>query len=120
LTTNAALPGLGSLVAGRASGYSQLALTVAGLVLSMICGGRFFVWYLSNSARLRRPDSDPLESLLEVWLAVRWALLGLAIFAVAWLWSLATSLSNLRAARRAEHEGGKPPRLQPPPLNPEP
>ena len=40
-TTNLAMPGFGSLVAGRISGYAQAALTIGGMVLTMVFGARF-------------------------------------------------------------------------------
>src|SRR5216684_5746226 len=82
LTSNLALPGMGSLVAGRASGYAQAALAVIGTALTMIFGVHFIVWYLANWSRFYGSQSDPLGSLEELWLKLRWALAGIAIFAV--------------------------------------
>jgi len=42
---------------------------------------------------------------------VRWAVLGIALFALGWLWALATSLSLLRAAKNEEPPKA-PPRLR--------
>ncbi len=107
-TSNLALPGSGSLLAGRVSGYAQLALAVAGLVLSLILGARFVVWCLGNWSRLHDPNADPVTTLEAMWLALRWPLLGFAAFALAWLWALATSVRIVRAA----------PPDQPPPAPP--
>ncbi len=101
LTANLALPGMGSLVAGRVSGYAQAALALAGMVLTMIFGVRFIVWYIANWSRLVGQQSDPLGTLGELWLELRWALAGFAIFAIGWLWALATSWGIVREAKEA-------------------
>jgi hypothetical protein len=40
-----------------------------------------------------RSWADPLDTLLELWLAVRWALAGMGLFVASILWALTTSLS---------------------------
>jgi hypothetical protein len=102
LTTNLALPGFGSLMAGRVSGYPQAVLGLGGMALSVLFGVRFFLWSLSNWSRLHAPESDPVAALGEMWLALRWALLGLALFLAGLLWALATSSGILRQAKAAE------------------
>lgn len=99
--TNLALPGFGSLLARRAVGYPQAALTVVGFGLTAWFGVRFGFWYFQNSAALRDADGDPVQNLIEMWLGVRWALLGMALYGVSWLWSLSTNVSILRSARPA-------------------
>ena len=42
LTANLALPGSGSLVAGRAVGYFQMAFYLAGFIISIIGAAGFF------------------------------------------------------------------------------
>src|ERR1041385_5349910 len=91
LTTNLALPGFGSLAAGRRVGYLQVALMITGMALTMILGVRFVLWTLTNWSRLHDPMADQVAALGEMWLAVRWALLGIGIFGLGWLWALATS-----------------------------
>ena len=108
--TNLALPGFGSLMAGHVVGYGQAALTVAGFSLTMICGARFVFWCVANWSRLYGPEAEPLETLLSVWLNVRWALAGIGLFAMAWLWALVTNAAILREARKSE-ETAKPPKL---------
>ncbi len=98
LTSNLALPGLGSLMAGRLSGYFQLLLALAGLALTLVFGGHLFYWALNNWSQLYGPQADPLEALLELWLHVRWALLGLGVFGCGWLWALVTSRLILNQA----------------------
>jgi hypothetical protein len=110
LTSNVALPGVGSLVAGRLSGYPQAALALGGMALTLVFGLRFFVWFAANYPRLYGPDTNGLDALLEVLHAVRWACLGIALFALGWLWALATSLRLLRDAKKPP-PSNLPPRL---------
>jgi len=98
-TTNIALPGAGSLVAGRLSGYFQLALAITGLVLTGIFGVRFIAWYAAHWKYLRDP-ADPVEALTDLWHALRWPLLAMGIFLLGWLWALGTSLQILSAAKK--------------------
>src|SRR5215467_14540369 len=91
-TSNLALPGFGSLAAGRKVGYFQAALTIIGMGFTMVFGLRFILWSISNWARLHDPMGDQIGALGEMWLHVRWALLGIAIFAVGWLLALITSM----------------------------
>ncbi|MSU57261.1 MAG: hypothetical protein EXS35_03610 [Pedosphaera sp.] len=110
MATNVALPGFGSLAAKRAVGWPQAALTVIGFALSAIFGLRFLLWFLKNISALYGADSDPVETLLSIWTAVRWALLGIGLFAISWLWAAATNATILRSAKR-ETEREKPPKL---------
>ena len=102
LTSNLALPGLGSLLGRRVAGYFQATLCVLGVVLTFTFGIRFAVWYFTNWARFNDAQADPLTLLNELWINVRWALLGIALFAFSWLWALATSLTLLRRAKAVE------------------
>src|SRR5437870_4113300 len=106
LTSNLALPGCGSLLAGRISGYAQLALATAGLLVTTIFGLRFIFWQLANWPRFHGPEADPFAELGEMWLHLRWALVGLGLFFMAWLWALVTSLRILDSARKAERSNG--------------
>jgi len=110
LTSNLALPGSGSLLAGRRSGYGQLVLAMAGLLVITIFGLRFILWALANWSRLHSPEADPLESLLEIWVHLRLALLGFGIALIAWMWALMSGLSILNSASKADNSSG-PPRL---------
>lgn len=113
LTTNLALPGFGSLAAKRISGYFQAPLCVLGLVLTTTFGVRFFVWYFTNHRLTDEMQDDPVAVLNEIWIHVRWALLGMALFALSWLWALATGLSLLHQAKADEqaNRGDVPPRI---------
>lgn len=84
-----ATPGLGSIMAGRrVAGLGQLLLAVAGFVLVV-------VWFILVGLQTYQQlvNDVPAQSVARVGLA------GAALFVAAWLWSLVTSLSLLRAAR---------------------
>ena len=105
LMSNLALPGLGSLMAGRASGYLQLTIAIIGMILTVISGTRFALWYITNWSQLQSPDADPLTTLSELWKGLRWPALGIGIFCAALLWALITSLAVLHEARAQEPPG---------------
>jgi TRAP-type C4-dicarboxylate transport system permease small subunit len=111
LTTNLAMPGFGSLVAGRVSGYAQAALTIGGMILTMIFGARFIWWCVANWSRFHESEADPTAALSEMWPFLKWPLLGFGMFAVGWLWALATGLQIVSSARKAE-SATVPPRLK--------
>ena len=95
LTSNVALPGSGSLMAGRRIGYAQLVFTVSGMILSTLFGIQFILWQLANWSRYHGPNADP--DLLELWLHIRWTLAGFGLFVLGLLWALFTSFSILVA-----------------------
>ena len=95
LTANLALPGSGSLAAGKPIGYYQLALAAAGFVLSVAAGIHMLEWMLENWTRMNQSTGDPFETLTTLWREIRWPLAGLGIFAASWLWAAITSLQIL-------------------------
>ena len=109
-TTNLAMPGFGSLVAGRISGYPQAALMMVGLIVSVLGVARAFTWYAANASHFQDPQADPIANLTAMWLAIRWAVLGLGVFGFGWLWAVFTSLDILREAKKTE-SASVPPRL---------
>ena len=109
LTTNLALPGMGSLVAGRRVGYPQLALAALSMFLTVLFSVRFFGWLVANWSRVYHSEGDPVAALTEMWRALRWALFSIAAFCVSWLWALATSFQLLNAA--GKEAGNVPPRI---------
>ena len=109
LTANLAMPGTGSLAAGRRCGYIELLLSFIGVVLTLVFGTRFLLWFAKNWNSLHNQDADPFVMFSGMWMAGRWAFLGIFIFLIAILWSLMTSMQILRSAR-------KPPQLVPPRL----
>jgi hypothetical protein len=102
-----AFPGLGTIMAGRAMGYVQAALMSVGFFMST----GFMIWYLVSSVgALNRfmltGVQEDLSQRFKPWLWVLW--LGLAISALAWGWSMVSSLMLLR-----EVPGSKaPPRIR--------
>jgi hypothetical protein len=105
------MPGFGSLVGGRASGYAQAALAIGGMILTMIFGVRFVWWYVANWSRFQGPEADPTAALGEMWPFLKWPLVGFGMFAMGWLWALATGLRIVSSARKAE-AATVPPRLR--------
>ena len=99
-------------MAGRVSGYPQAACTMVGFVISVFGAGRAFTWFTANLSRMQEQQGDMFANLAQTWMAVRWAVLGMAIFGFGWLWAMATSMGILSEAKRAEKEGKSiPPKL---------
>jgi len=95
-----ATPGLGSYMGGRkAAGAGQLGLSVAGFLL--ITTWIFKAFYGVISAEMNGMDA--------VATSARWWQAGVFFFALAWVWSLVTSISLIR-------EVGSAPVAVPPPL----
>lgn len=107
LTANLALPGSGSLAAGKSVGYFQLALAFLGLLVSVISGIPMLKWIPANWDRIQSPNADPFDTLSILWNLIRWPLAGIGIFAVALAWSVMTGMRLL-----AEHpKNPAPPRI---------
>jgi hypothetical protein len=98
LLSNLFVPGSGTLLAGRAIGYAQLGLTFFSLLFTTVFGIQFIAWFFMNQERLRSAV-DPAATLADTWMAVRWAVAGIGLFGVAWLWALASSVMILHQAR---------------------
>jgi len=84
----------------------QLLLSLTALILTMVFGVKFVLWYFANKASLSDPNADPVETLKAMWLAVRWALLGILLFGISVLWAFFTSWSVLRAAGKTSKPEG--------------
>jgi hypothetical protein len=97
LTANLALPGSGSLAAGKSIGYYQLGLSAIAFVLTIITGIHLLIWSLTNSAHMTAPGNDPFENLIVLWREVRWPLASLGIFVVSLAWAAITSAQILAA-----------------------
>ena len=92
LVNQLATPGLGSLMAGRwLAGGGQLALALAGFIFVVIWFIKIIVPYYDQMF------SDAPPPATTWWTGE----LGAVLFAVAWCWSLVTSLSLLRESSRA-------------------
>jgi hypothetical protein len=97
LINQLATPGLGSLMAGRyLAGIGQLALALLGF-------GLLIAWFISLMTQMYRQLTTDAPARSVAWLGEA----GAAIFVLAWIWSLVTSLALLREARASE-----PPPLQ--------
>jgi hypothetical protein len=87
-------PGLGSLFARRYGvGIGQFLLALAGFLF-------FFAWFVDVMRQFYAQIESAETPHLHHWLAVT----GLAIFFIAWIWALCTSVALLREARRRERE----------------
>jgi hypothetical protein len=85
------LPGLGTLIAGRRSGWAQLILGLIGFGLN-------FGWAVWFFAVLLRSEQLPENLTAHIWVALS----GVAIFLIGWLWALVSSLQISREARAYE------------------
>ena len=92
LTANLAVPGSGSLVAGRRVGYVQLAFTAIGFGVSLIFGAPFIIWGFSHWSQITNQNSEDFSNLELVWTHMKWPLLGIGIFAFSWIWGVLTGL----------------------------
>ncbi|MCL5096678.1 MAG: hypothetical protein M1608_03950 [Candidatus Omnitrophica bacterium] len=90
------LPGLGSLTAGRRTGYFQAAFALAGLVLTAQWAAWFAIEWVHRG---QMPQGlGPY---------FRNGLLGIALFVLAWCWSLASSIWILNSAVESPPSGSK-------------
>ena len=110
-SANLALPGAGSLAAGRAVGYCQMACAFLGLIVTLVTAIPMIQWVLSNSDGSQSSTADPFKSLLDLWRHARWPLAGIAIFALAIFWAMATSLMLLAGAQKDTAPPPIPPKL---------
>lgn len=107
LTANLAVPGLGSIIVGRKVGFVQIIMYFSGFALTSIFGVRFIFGALSNwsafYAEFYGPDADVVSAMSDLWHRTRWAFLGIALCAVAWIWAFATSRALLAAANNIKN-----------------
>jgi len=101
-TANLAVPGCGSLVAGRVTGYFQLLLAVAGMILTMVFGFKFVIWYVANGPQAQPSQGDIGPDFQEMWARLRWALLGMLVFLAGLLWAVASSVGILIESRQVQ------------------
>jgi|SRR5580692_8930861 hypothetical protein len=99
-TANLALPGSGSLAAGYAIGYPQMAAAILAEFLTCITMIPMIKWVLSGAAASQ-------SSLGDLWLYAHWPLACIGLFAASVLWALTTSLTILARAPKI----GVPPRI---------
>jgi hypothetical protein len=94
-SANIALPGSGSLLAGRAVGYFQILLALIGLGVSLFTTLQAIVWYYHNYHRLS-DAADPLAGFVESIRHLALPAAGMGIFVLAILWAAITSWSIIR------------------------
>ncbi|MCI0744772.1 MAG: hypothetical protein L0Y58_05125 [Verrucomicrobia subdivision 3 bacterium] len=89
-----AFPGLGTVMAGRWTGYLQAALMLAGFCLAM----GFMFWYFLCLARFVTGalNDEEFRSHYRQWLWALWSGGGLCV--IAWCWSLVSSIAIVRRA----------------------
>jgi hypothetical protein len=95
LTANLALPGSGSLAAGKSVGYYQLALATIGFIVMAVTGIHLLSWWMGGGTN--QTSGDPIESMAILWHQIRGPLAGMAIAAVALVWAAVTSMQILSA-----------------------
>jgi hypothetical protein len=109
VTANLAVPGAGSLAAGRAVGYAQMAVYFTGFIMTVVCAVAFFRWYMANMEQINQmKETNPAGALLLFCHAARWVFFGIALFVVALGWAAATSYQIMKSRRRDE----VPPRIE--------
>ena len=103
VTANLAVPGSGSLAAGRAVGYFQMALYLVGFIVTLVCAVGFFHWYFANAAEIKQQQQDdPRGAVLVFWRAASGAMAGFAIVVFTLAWSAITSFQIFQSPPRRE------------------
>jgi len=105
LTSNVAMPGSGSLLAGRVSGYWQFLIAMIGMGTTVYFGLKFILWYVANWTHMQQVEPDSAGNFHELWLRIRWFLLGVGVFGAGWLWALGSSLGILLESKKAPPAG---------------
>lgn len=101
-TANLALPGSGSLVAGRAIGYAQLAASAVAMCMTVSTCLPFMSWYFQNYKRLQPNYYDEaIQNLHEIWMHLRWPMLSMGVFVFSLLWAGITSWQIIAAAKKS-------------------
>ncbi len=100
--SNLALPGVGSLHAGRRIGWAQIALATSGFLLTLVFGG----WFL---AEWQRGGKLPTLVILEngglpphYFKFLKIGLAGMGLFGLALVWGILTSLFVYQEAKQHE------------------
>ena len=94
--SNIALPGSGSLAAGKSIGYYQLGLATVGFIIIVVTGIHLLTWWMGGGNALNQ-TGDPLENMSILWHEIRGPLAGLGVAIAALLWAGTTSLQILSA-----------------------
>jgi len=93
---NLALAGSGSLAAGRAIGYAQMAAVFLAMIFTFVTGIPFILWMLSSGlAESQSSAGDSFQFMSDLWVHARWPLASIGLYAVSAIWATMTSLSIL-------------------------
>jgi hypothetical protein len=98
-SANLALPGSGSLAAGRAVGYFQLATAFLAMILTFLTAIPFIQWRLAGGGAAPTTGmDDPFQNMLDLWIHARWPLASVGLFGASILWAAMTGLAILAKA----------------------
>jgi hypothetical protein len=106
-SANLALAGSGSLAAGYAIGYWQMAAVFLAMILSLLTAIPMLQWGIPMVHQVLSGAADAQPSLGEVWRYLHWPLASIALYVVSMLWAMATSLTILARTPKS----GVPPRI---------
>lgn len=88
-----AFPGVGTVMAGRRTGYIQAVLMLSGFLLAT----GFMLWFITCSVHALITGMMDEQKLAAQYLPYVWlGKLGMVLCLVAWFWSLASSFGILR------------------------
>ena len=93
---NLALPGAGSLAAGRAVGYAQMAISTVAFIITAAGSVRMLRWFMATGGP--SANGDVSTNLVDIWRYMRWPLFGLGIFLIALFWGMITGWQILAAS----------------------
>jgi hypothetical protein len=105
-SANIALAGSGSLAAGRAVGYAQMAAVFLAMIMTLVTAIPLFQWVASGGYAAAQ-STPGIEPLLELWPHIQWPLASFGLYGLCILWAMTTSLSILAKSTK----DGVPPRI---------
>jgi len=101
LAANLILPGIGSILGGRKSGYFQVLLSLISLGATFYYGLKLGKWFLLHSEQV--PDwiyGFPPEIQNQLWKLIVPIIYALILFIISLVWSVLTSISIIRQAKQ--------------------
>ena len=112
LINQLAFPGLGTIISGRRIGYVQAAIMLTGFLLTM----GFFIYYFVCVVRFFSNAGGTREEFVAMFRPYLWSLYwGIGLSALAWFWSLKSSLEILKQEKQDRFEqtaaGLNPPKI---------
>jgi hypothetical protein len=91
-TANWAMAGSGSLAAGYAVGYWQMAAAFLAMILTFVTAIPMIQWGIPMMRQMFSGAANAQPSLEEVWRYVHWPLASIGLYVAVVLWALTTSL----------------------------